>query len=365
VRLVSLRATVAILFLTQLALASGCDECDPTKPSQGDRQPEWHFLGLESEDIHALALDYPYLYACAWSSGLFRADVRESDPQWWQLGLSAADFPTAKWGGLGDVIVLPDDVILAASSYSTGSENLPGLHRSLDGGVTWARPDTGITFGSGRVCRVTCFAACEHYVFAGTIECGFYRSIDAGEHWELGGCNSTCASTQDWIGPSPVDCSIIWQIKNHFEGQSISVSQDNGNSWDYLPWNIFGTALGALYEMTLDPRDANLAYIGMKDSVVKTEDLGSSFETVLRMPQGAQTWALAHGEDAGHVFVLAGLYHRKTDTLEHLFYELHCAEPRVDTLSIPIPGYARGLLYDDERRTLYVAAKGGVYEYKQ
>lgn len=361
----NLRPPIAFLFLTQLLLASGCDDSEPTKPGEPDRQPVWHLLGLDNEDIQALELDYPYLYACAWSSGLFRADLTAPEPDWLHLGLSASDFPTAKWGGLGDVIVLPGDVILAASSYATGSENLPGLHRSLDGGVTWTRSDTGITLDGDRVCRITCLAACEHYVFAGTTECGFYRSIDAGAHWELGGCNSTCASTQDWIGPSQADCSIIWQIKDHFEGQSISVSQDNGSTWDYLPWDIFGPTQGAFYEMTLDPLDANLAYIGMEDSVVKTENLGSSFETILHMPRGAQTWALAHGEGTGHVFILAGLYHRDTETLEHLFYELHCAEPRVDTLSIPIPGYARELLYDDERQTLYVAAKGGVYAYQQ
>jgi hypothetical protein len=349
------------VFLTQLLLASGCDDCDPIKPKEPDRQPEWHLLGLENEDIHALELDYPYLYACAGSSGLFRVDVTEPDLGWSHLGLSVADFPTAKWGGLGDAIVLPGNVILAASSYATGSENLPGLHRSLDGGVTWARSDTGITRDGGRVCRITCFAACDHYVFAGTIECGFYRSIDAGQHWELGGCNATCASTQDWIGPSSADCSIIWQVKDHFEGQSVSVSQDHGDTWDYLPLGIFLES----YEMALDPYDANVAYIGTRDSVVKTEDLGSSFETVLHMPEGARTWGLAHGESTGHVFVLAGLYHRDTETLEHLFYELHCAEPRVDTLSIPIPDYARELLYDDERQTLYVAAKGGVYAYQQ
>jgi photosystem II stability/assembly factor-like uncharacterized protein len=160
---------------------------------------------------------------------------------------------------------------------------------------------------------------------------------------------------------SPVDCSIIWQagITGHEESR-IAVSEDHGASWSWIVPSENIRYLIYVGGVVPDPVNANTAYIGTYGSVLKTQDLGASVDTLVEMSESAWTKALVHGRDAGHIFVAVTLYSAPEG---NVIYEIRDGVGIVDTLIVPITGSVWDLIRDNQREALYVAGHGGVYVY--
>lgn len=348
---------VSLLGFALFALVS-CDD-DPTRPKV---DPGWYSLGLENKQVTSLELDYPYLYACVLVDGLYRARITSTNPEWEHLGLGNADFSNVAAGALRGVLATSDGSLLAASTYKANNGTLyPGIHRSEDGGLSWAQADSGLRMDRYHACGATCLASCDHYTYAGSVECGIYRTEDDGQHWELaGGGAGVGAYSHAWIEPSPVDCTVIWHATYTGMGfYSLSVSQDHGVTWTHVhPSSAFLDRFVA----ALDPVDANTVYVGMRDSVLVTEDLGSTFEMILGLPDEAWSEALARGPSSVGLFVAAGLY-EGDGVWEPFLYQVRDRGAKVDTLAMPETNRIRDLLLDSAHQTLYVATEGGVLKY--
>lgn len=358
-----MKPRMVILSLLGLALIAltACDD-DPTRPKV---KPGWYSLGLEGERVRFLEFDYPYLYACVDVKGLYGARVTSANPKWEHLGMGNATFDNADVGALLGVIVMDDGALLTASNYSDfHGAHYPGVHRSEDRGLTWARADAGIRLEGDRPCGATCLSACEHYSYVGTVECGTYRSEDNGQHWDHIGVCRGCGYTPSWIVQSPADCSVIWEAGwTARESFAMVVSGDHG-----VTWNLVSPSHGFLdhYVIALDPLDADAAYVGIRGAVVKTVDLGSTFEPIMELLTGTgPAWpqAMAHGASAGHVFVAAPLYNEVTQKVETVIYETRDGGTTLDTLAVPCSGSVWDLLLDDKRQTLYMAGTQGVCKY--
>jgi hypothetical protein len=340
-----------------LLIASACsDDC----PTISRPEPGWHSLGLEDMTIQSLALDYPYLYACAGGNGLYRGNVTKEDGEWEYLGLVSSTYPNIHGGTVHDALVLHDNTILAAACYYAKEDASypPSLHRSEDNGDTWIASDTGIVQDNGDFCCPGPLSSCDHFTFAGTYGCGIFRSDDSGLHWDKSGAQLGWFYGPDCLEQSPVDCSIIWQAGIDGTEQSrIAVSDDHGASWK---WIVPSTSIRYVGGVIPDPVNANTAYIGTYGSLMKTDDLGSSVETVLEMSDNAWTNTLAPGRAAGHIFVAVTLF-SSTDT--NVIYEIQDGVGIVDTLTVPVTGLVSDMIRDNERETLYVGGQEGVYRY--
>jgi hypothetical protein len=308
-----------------------------------------------------LELDYPYLYACASGKGLYRANVTVTARGWKYLGLASSTFPNIHGGTVRNALVLDNNTILAATCYYPEGEAdyPPGLHRSEDNGGTWIRSDYGIDQDNGDFCCPGPITHCDHHVFAGSYGCGIFRSEDRGIHWERSGGQLGWWYGPEWLELSPADCGVIWQAgQTAFEEYRLAVSTDHGASWK---WIEAGSGIQGVVALTPDPVDANTAYCGMHRSIMKTHDLGSSFEPILELPEHAVTRALSCGQSSGHVFVAFSLF--EADTTQNFIYEIRDGIAAVDTLAIPITGSVLYMLNDNERKTIYAAGQGGVYQY--
>jgi hypothetical protein len=283
------------------------------------------------------------------------------DRGWEYLGLASSTFPDIHGGTVRDALVLDDGIILAAACYSPVGDARypPGLHRSEDNGETWIPSDDGIDQDNGDFCCPGPLACCDHYTFAGSYGCGMFRSEDRGLHWDKSGAQLGWWYGPDWLELSPADCSVMWQAgPTAFEEYRIAVSADHGASWR---WIEATSGLRGVVALTPDPVDANTAYLGTFRSIMKTHDLGSSFEVVLELPERALTRVLSGGRSSGHIFVAFSLLH--ADSTENFIYEIRDGTAPVDTLAIPMAGSVLCMLNDNKRQTIYVAGQGGVYQY--
>jgi acetyl esterase/lipase/photosystem II stability/assembly factor-like uncharacterized protein len=212
-------------------------------------------------------------------------------------------------GGLGyDIRMQPDnpDIMYVTDAHA-------GIHKSVDGGLTWFPANTGIDAQnmSGSI-PVFCLTIDPHEydtVWAGTqLNAHLYRSTDAGQTWEsrdngipVNG-RSIRGITIDPNNPNIIYAglevsSIEWngsQLTQTFDVTKGEVykSTDAGLSWTRI-WE--GNNL-ARY-IWVDPRNSNRLYVstGIFDRNAadsnESEGIGGG-EGVLRSDDGGQTWTV-------------------------------------------------------------------------
>jgi hypothetical protein len=348
----------SLCLMAVLLVASACSDDCPTTPRS---ELGWHSLGLEEMTVQSLELDYPYLYACVGRHGLYRGNVAKANGEWEHLGLASSTYPDIHGGSVHDVLVLDDSTILAAACYYPEGEGEfpPSLHRSEDNGKTWIPSDDGLVQDNGDFCCQNPLAKCDHYIYVGSYGCGIFKSEDGGLRWDKSGAQLGWWYGPEWLEHSPVDCSVIWQAgPTAIEESRMAVSADHGATWTWLEplrgqWIVSGFAL--------DAADVNTAYVATHRSMLKTTDLGSSFEVMLELPERTYATALSCGRYSGQVF--AAIAVNSTNARENFIYEIRQGKTVADTLAIPITGFVWDMLADNKRRTIYVAGDGGVYQY--
>ncbi len=249
-------------------------------------------------------------------------------------GLSGADdsYPDASdWmrlggplGGLGyDIRVHPDD-----SNIMYVTDAWAGIHKSTDGGYTWANRNEGInlrTGPSGDAVPVFCATIDPNdpdIIWAGLQgQAGIYRSDDGGETWErrTNGIVEGTALTVRGITIEPGDSDVVYAAAEvsswYWNGQEtmgemfdltkgvVYRSSDAGLSWEAI-WR--GDNL-ARY-VWIDPRDHDVLFVstGIFDREAANTDVEAGEPGgvgVLKSTDGGKTWKVLD-EDNG----LTGLY---------------------------------------------------------
>jgi len=146
-----------------------------------------------------------------------------------------------------------------------------GMWRTLDGGDTWTRPETGLPEGEmGRI-GLDVYRGDGNLVYA-TVEAkeggtGLYRSTDRGESWEK-------VSDRN---PRPMYFSLVRIDPNNPEriylgGTSLSISDDGGKTW----WD--GDAAEGIHvdhhALWIDPEDSNHVLLGSDGGLSTSRDAG-------------------------------------------------------------------------------------------
>ncbi|HCV51164.1 MAG TPA: hypothetical protein DGP89_07435 [Saprospirales bacterium] len=209
-------------------------------------------------------------------NGIYKST--DGGDSWVNMGLENSDH-------IGRVIVHPEDsdiVYVAAAGKLYRKNEERGIFKSEDGGATWDRKL--FVSDSTAAIDVSMSPMAPDILFASTWErtrfpqgrvyggksSGLYRSIDAGENWEL--MTNGVPSNADSLGRigvyvSPTDPQVVYSvfskdpITNRFLG--IFKSIDQGNSWTEISngelesaFSGFGWFFGNVRVNPADPDDA-------------------------------------------------------------------------------------------------------------
>ena len=181
------------------------------------------------------------------------------------------------------------------------SDNAGVILRSDDAGLTWRRTDGGAFPARTIVSDIAIQPGNSRTILAATTE-GVFRSDDQGAHWNPS-CNGLPHGNTERLAFAPSDPQIVYLTLRSTAAQGeawnggIYRSEDAGRTWQ--PANGEGLPRHALdrpgnplnlssnpKEIAVDPRDANVVYLGHRDwvtaGIYKTTDGGRHWSAAFR-----------------------------------------------------------------------------------
>jgi len=245
-----LLSLAAVLFLVS------CGN-DPVKPPDNQAQ-EWLLLGLESESITAIAVDPIDEYVIYAGSG--------SD---FSAGKVGGLFKSTNGGAAWDTLIrgiTVRDIDIHPFDHQTfyvtcGINYLTpwGILKTEDGGMSWARSDTGLHLwpeeGPGVLAINPMYPDTLYLGTGGVFGGNLYRSTDAGQTWRAIGdtilWNGVTALAIDPQNTNVVYAGTAWI-------GAISKSTDGGKSWERLDF----PEVGIVHDLLVHPSYAQIVYAG-------------------------------------------------------------------------------------------------------
>jgi photosystem II stability/assembly factor-like uncharacterized protein len=174
--------------------------------------------------------------------------------------------PTGMSGRVGAIDALDSDPDIMYVGAATG-----GLWKSVDGGVTW-KPLTD-ALPAASIGAVTVDQSNPDVVWIGTGErnlrnsagvgTGVYRSLDGGRTWELMGLESTGSIDDIFIDPRDANVVYVGALGNSWkdsEDRGVYKTTDGGRTWKKILYVNPRTGVG---DMVMDPSNPNHLIAGM------------------------------------------------------------------------------------------------------
>ncbi len=248
-------------------LANGSAATTPVNNSElQDLQPSFtqsHTLGLLSQSRGAsdrLFVGMSTGYARSEDSGVT-----------WQPG------STTGFNNPGDVVVhfaaspLNPDLIVASTA--------PGMHRSLDGGDTWAPADTGLPAQAMASALVSSSAAPNTFyagiqTVGGNLH-GVYASIDGGATWSPANAGFATAEIRA-LAVDPTNAQVVYAAAAAND-QGLLKSTNGGASWSQLNWP---SGAGGAHAVAVDPHVPGIVYVAAFNGIARSVDSGATWQTL-------------------------------------------------------------------------------------
>ncbi len=264
-----------------------------------DAGKSWTHLGLEATRhigrvaIHPRNADIAWVAAAGnlWSPSTERGVYRTSDGgRTWTRTLFVDSLT-----GATDVVVNPanPDIVIAATYQRlrtpwgfNGGGTGSGLHKSVDGGVTWRAVTAGIPDGDkGRIGLA--IARSDPRILIATIEHrtqgGTYRSEDGGDTWTR--VNTLNPRPMYYSKPviDPTNADRIW-----IPGVTVYRSDDGGRTFLTLPTGpTYDVGLkGDHHAFWINPKDPRHVFLGGDGGLHESWDLGLTWVRMNNLPIG-------------------------------------------------------------------------------
>lgn len=154
------------------------------------------------------------------------------------------------------------------------------MFKSGDGGASWIPANRGLN--NARVNAVLVDPVHSDIVYAASDKLGVHRSVDGGTTWAVGnpGFEREYASVTALVADPTTDPATIYAtLWTGFDTGSIGTSRDGAQSWTITSTGLAGTLVDVLAIDLLDPPTL---YVG--------SSVGISGIGVLRSTDGARTW---------------------------------------------------------------------------
>ncbi len=184
--------------------------------------------------------------------------------------------------GVNDIVMDPrnSDVLYASAfqrrrhdyGYVSGGPN-SGMHKTLDGGKTWEKINTGLPSGDKGRIGLAISPANPEYIYA-IIEAakdgGFYRSSNRGASWQKMSSHETGGNYYNEVVADPKDPNTVYTM-----GYAVSISNDGGKNFRPIGEKSKHVDNHALW---VNPNDTRHMINGCDGGIYVTYD-------------GAKTWA--------------------------------------------------------------------------
>lgn len=237
---------------------------------------QWTDLGLSGREVKQLRSCDGLLYACT-TTGLYRKASTTPDSAWVLLGF------TGEW--VRDVLAVSPETLIVAREVTGLDADTIALFRTIDSGDNWTAFQNGLgALGNAFDRKVTTLL--EPPLAPGTIVAatwnGVHKSTDGGATW------AKVAFGGRWYFLA-AGVATLW---GGGEGAALSPfvrrSLDGGDTWttSFTSGNCCFAA-----DMAFDPSDPNTAFLGLNDGLRKTIDNGGSW-TSSPLPAGVGTTTL-------------------------------------------------------------------------
>jgi photosystem II stability/assembly factor-like uncharacterized protein len=258
-----------------------------------DGGKSWKRVGLEkSEHIGRIVVDprdsrvvWVAAYGPLWSSGGERGVYKSSDfGETWTRVLEISEDT-----GVADILLDPrdPDTIYAAAHQRrrhvwtlVGGGPESGLHKSVDGGKSWRKLESGLPKGDmGRIGLAlspqnpdVVYAIVEAEADQG----GFFRSTDRGESWEKRSGHSTSGNYYTEIFADPHQFDRIYSMDTFLQ-----VSDDGGKSFHGLGEKSKHVDNHVIW---VDPKDADHYLVGCDGGLYESFDRAATWRYFDNLP---------------------------------------------------------------------------------
>lgn len=275
----SFRSFLPILlscFLAHLALS--CDKDNPGKPAE----PRWTALGFEDKLPLQMKSSGDVMYVCAGPHGLWRRCLSDRNSEWVFLGLADSTFDDWFYG-VRDVDVRDEDILVAYTSKYIDKD--PGIWRSIDGGNTWARSDSGIPVPEYPFSYMFSVARSPHNDSLGVAVNGAtFTTADRGATWTLRSPVRDLRSISLSLAWNPHTDGEVWVFgQNSLWRPVLSRSRDGGVTWEGLSFVKESPVPyeSPVYDLAFDPFESQTLYVGLHGMLAKSSDGGESWTVPL------------------------------------------------------------------------------------
>ncbi|MCH8010854.1 MAG: hypothetical protein IIA61_02730 [Candidatus Marinimicrobia bacterium] len=262
---ISKRLYSFLLFSAILPLFFTCGN----NPTDDKDSPKWEALGYGDRIASRLVMADPYLYVCGAIDGLWRKNVRQEDADWEYLGLADTSGLQVTWRGVHNLVVYYDNPDWLMVAYSDGISYK--VFRSLDGGQSWARADSGVS-SPGNIQLFLQYP--DRVLGAGLL---IYSTQDFGNHWEI---VANGRQQVNIFANHPIAKHICWMGGStaFMEGFLLN-SADSGRTWKKIDLQQVNPG-GGIHSIAFNAADPDIVYLGT-GLVLKSTDGGQSW---IRMP---------------------------------------------------------------------------------
>jgi ABC-type transport system substrate-binding protein/photosystem II stability/assembly factor-like uncharacterized protein len=222
--------------------------------------------GLGANPVYALTVspDNPdVVYAGTWG-GVFRSVDRGAT---WTHILS--DVSGSPYPYVSSLVIDPSNTqVIYVGTWDSG------VHKTSDGGMTWAHVNNGLTNLDVRSLAID--PANPQVVYAGTYSGGAFKSVDGGATWAQISVGLDLVSIFAFA-IDPTNTQVIYagtQVYYGIENRSVFKSTDGGATWALMNNGV--TEWGAS-SLAIDPTHTQTIYAGTSGYIFKSMDGGATW----------------------------------------------------------------------------------------
>lgn len=345
--------SVGVFLVVLVLFAAGCNDV-----SEIVEPPEeaWTHEGLEDVEVRELAAEDDVLYA-ATEDGLYGRPAAE-EGTWERLGFEGR--------AVNDILPLDSELLIAVEISGEEADTV-SLHRSTDEGESWEASQEGFGMGgaSNEVLALehvpgtsTLFASGQNIVVA--------RSEDNGYTWEAvwGEWDHIGLGTHA-LAVHPEEHDIVWAGGEQAAFVPfLTHSEDGGETWNEQHPDLGGD--NATNAIALDPNDPEFILAGMEGTLLRSNDGGESWESVLEPEGYPYFYGLAFSEvEPGRAYAAGAENHANPQPLVLYVSDDHGATWNEVEIEAAEYGGAFDVLSVEEAggEAVYVATQQGIYRY--